>query len=897
MNLTTLRVLYRLRNIREAGMTMIELVVALVLLTVVTGFTTATILNTTTTSDNFNRGVQNEGKLLDAVSLISRDVSLAKEFKYASDDALSLVTTDSGTKSQVFYFMSGKNPTSDTFDDVDVSKIPDGSGIIEYRIVNGNKDSPIVRNLIPGYNPGGNASNSLFTYYDTSAKEVLLDAGISRVSDDLLPTIRRVELHLTSYIENRDNAMELQTSAVPRLMGLTSSSQANSGTAGSNKLSAPVLNGKLEQRSNKADLWWSSVAGADSYVLYGSKDSSSSWKEVSTVENSSGKIEHKQEDLKWGSDYSYRVVAIDHRGPSDYSNSVTMRVTPQPTKFININPKRGQNGDSTDNYTVARDLKNALAWEKKEGPYTKYRVTGKTNSSSQKDVVEGAENTISTDPGKSYGDVTTYKAIAYNDIVSVTNPDGTTFKTGGEAIPSEPVDLISPPIAPKLKITEANDLENSSISKTPLNRIEITNGSSIKTEKGFVFKSGENADEKSAYVKSKKSANANSWDDNMTGHVNYANNKGWGTRSYYFTNAYNDAGDSPVTKAGAANQPPGPYEIADLSTSTKYANFRSELADMNKKEGMNQLGSMSGQWTTSLGATTYDMRRKIDNNFGKKTVPSSIINSESSKNGITGNSIAVDGISPGVVYGVTMTAKSETSGKSRSIKSTFLSSPDVPKSGILELVCYSDGKTGDDQNFAMYVEANTNPYYGVADKVLIRYYRANGPATTVDTKENIGTKTLAFQRLPSGIGDRGKIGMQLYMSEARIKDYVADFGTTERERYSEQVWLDIEQVQTYSVACDQNYGKSVDGLDSKWVVHQYVCYGFRAGYDYGKFWVLDKDPFDRGYTTADRNKEISSGRHSRGEFVTKFENRGTHGCIWRLDPGIGAEPRWNAVPR
>lgn len=916
----------KLRNLAkgktEHGLTMIEITVAIVLLGIIMLFTTTTILSTTQTSDNFTQSAQSESNLLDAMSLISRDVSLAKSFNYADTSSLSITTLDSSVESQVYYFRWNPStttkgiPSDAVFNTVrsNTGKLPSEPGLVEYRVVNGNTSNPIVRNLIPNYNPSA-TGDSLFTYFNVEGKEILLEAGTQpKVSKDNLAGVRRVEMHFTSFVESRSNAMEMHTSAVPKLMGIVSKNEQGNLKTDANRLPPPELNGNLVPTTNTANLWWSPVAGADSYQIFSLKDNATSYTPLRTVDPRSGIIRENHTGLTWGSDYRYKVVAYDHRGASIDSNIVHLRVTPSPTEFDNIEPLRGMDGQPITNYTVARNLQNSLYWKKVNGSNTEYKIRASENNGAWTVLWNDLKLQTNIEGGKAYGDQTEYTATSYNDIIAVVNPDGTTFTTGGEAPQSDPVNLISPPIAPELDVTAINDIyKNDPRITAPTNNVQVSNSSSIKTEKKFEFFVADTNNFGQAYSLVEKNANTTSFVDNMKEHSSYDSNKGWGTNSYYFAIASNDAGDSPVSKAtkNEAKQHPGPFKFTNLSNNEGYANFYSKDTEIDAAQTLKQVGKMSGEWTESLGSGSYKMERRISREISKGNTlremkdqnTGKIVDFESSKNfnGNT-NTFEVSGTSPGVVYTVSMEAISPVNGLKRPTSSTLLTRPDIPQSGYLEAMCLADGSVGGKQTHGMYVNANTRPKYGFANKIEAEYLNSSGifPVEPPRDFSNGEDNKLGFFWQPlTQIGDVGTIKLNTIITKQAVPDSSVDFGTSDSERKSETPYLSVSMLSHFNAPCQFGYeyaGPNVLGTEgnavkwkeqtngSRWIVHQFVCYGYVPGRAYGDFWVLDGKEFKKGYSTAQKNDYSGSGSFSR-----KWDFIPTDGCIWRLDP-YGAEP-------
>lgn len=933
MNVFFQRVLNSLRNVRESGMTMIEVVVALALLGIITTFTTATILNTTQTSDNFNRGVENESNLLDAVSLISRDVALAESFQYAGADALSMTTTDSGTKSQVFYFVyngtKGSIPTPAEFKKVqdNSSKLPSEAGIIEYRIVNGNNANPIIRNVVPGYNPGVNAQSAMFTYYNTSDEEVLMEANNPvRVETANLPSIRRVEMHFTSYIQNRSNPMEMHTSATPRLMGLTTKDERNSMPLADtdNKLPKPSLNGSLTPRTNTANLWWGSVAGADNYTVYMRPDGGvGGWNTVQQVEQKSGVINVTVPKLDWGHDYLFKVVAFDHRGPSEDSDQLLMRVTPEATRFINIDPHRGKDGKSINNYTVARDLNNSLAWSPISGPNTRYHVRTSKNGESWKTLWKHGVNTTNIQPGYDFGDVTRYTVAAYNETLTHTNPDGSVHTTGGEAVTSSEVTLISPPAMPEFNVIARNDITSvKSPDRTPQNVLSLTNTSELNTSMKVTYRSSNTknsiATANVSTSKTKGAAGWSQWADDLSKQTNHKTNHGWGTRTWYWATAENNAGLSPHAWGSPVDQHPGPFKILDISNPTPFANAIVQNEEKGAVVVTRNVGSMKASWNNSLGSSGFDLKRSLHNSYGAAVIPDgksiggTKIYPFSDKLGMKNNVFAAElkGVSPGVVYKITMTSKAAAAGNNlvRNVDSTVLTRPDTPRSGIQELLCVE----GRSQTYGSYIKSDTRPLYGKANQVTIRSHqeRRTGSSypvmvTHATRTEDLKTNTTHFIRLledtrypASGTNPTyvGSFQLNLNIGTDVIPNSAADHGTSASERTGATLLRD-SGYENNIISCA---GQDPTGLDtsydqvgsngkfktyngSEWTVSNFSCYGVVGGKNYYGYYSKKSNPGYKGYTYA----EAKAG--GLGNF-TKWTNSY---CGWRIAPG-GAEPYWQA---
>jgi prepilin-type N-terminal cleavage/methylation domain-containing protein len=854
----------------ESGFTMAEILVAIALLAVLTAVVTSTIINATQTSDKFSRGTMNEDQLLNAVSLVTRDISLAREIKYASSTALAVNTLEEGKKSSVFYFYWTGSvdsiPSNDAFAEVknNSSRISSQPGIVEYRIVNSDTGNPTVRTLIEGYNPGGNVDYPLFTYYDGKNSEILLDASNPpQVAKDRLPEIRRVELHFTSYIDSRNNAMELHTSASPRFLGT-----ALNNVAGVDRLldkpATPLLYGDLTPRTNTAKLSWTPIAGATGYTVYRTNRNQTP---LTQVASTTANPFLDDPNLAWGETYQYYVVAQGFSGDSAPSTKINLRVTPQPTQFINIDPTRGQDGSSITNYTVARNLNNQLTWAVSTGENIKYRLYT-VNGAVKTQIYDGPLTTF-THTGRSYGDVTRYVVVAYNDPIQGFSKNNPSAVTGGTSVDSPPVDLVSPPKQPTLSGDARNDL-TAIKTATATNVLTITNAASNPTAKGYEFRYGSSSAGAADTLGSKSAAST--WSDQP----------GWGTTRYYSATAYNDAGSSPVTTPPVKlDQIPGPFTISSLSNNTGYGNVIVQGGETGDLASVNQKGTMEASWTASAGKTSYNVDRWIANGLGARQMSKTVMDWESDKSGITTENTNFPNSHPGVIYGVQVQAVAA-NGLTRAVTKTLLTRPDVPRHGIAEGICLANNSGP----HAVYTDADARPLSGYADYVKVSYLQngnASKTAVTVPITSSIG----AFQETPLYV--KNSMIYQNIISRNAVPDASADFGTGDTARTSYPLTLGVEILAAFT-GCSPS-GKAVSTAiapvknGSSWVVPYDVCYGYIPNHDYSQYYMDPNNETAKGYVYGD------TGDGFNYSMVKNYRL----GCIWRLHPKTGREPYWDSV--
>lgn len=927
------RIIQRKGLVRDAGLTLVEIVVALALVAVVAAFATSTLLNTTQTSQNFNQGVANENNLVDAVSKMSRDISLATEFKYAGTNSLALNTNDEGVINNVFYFVWDGNansiPNDSAFAQVRANsgKLPQDKGLVEYRVINGDNADPVIRTVVAGYT--GNSQT--FTYFRSSNDEISFDSSTTppSVAKDELKGIRRVEMNFKTTTSSRKNAMEMHTSAVPRILGITARSMSSNVKPNENPseyLAAPVINGDLPPQTNSSKLWWASIGGAEDYTVFGQKNSKGSWTVLGTVPQKSGTVTFDQKGLEWGADYSYSVVANDFRGPSADSNTVTMRVTPEPSAFINSTNKKAEisttTGGSTTYNTVARNLNNGLAWKKSAGANNRYSIYQNTNDTSKNtttgySIPAGMDNTTNSNAvhtARNYGFITSYKVRASNPTVTLNNPDGSVKITGGAAKDSAVVSLVSPPIAPIVSATDYSDLRvpsgdsvNNWTGKNPQNWVTVNNHGTIKNATSVNFWKNN----KDAYVTTAKTASVDYAQGQLWkgGIPATEANKGWGSTLYYYATASNDAGSSPNSNRAKVEQYPGPYAITKLDNTEGYSNLTSNNVNIRAGATLQlKKGKIVSSYSKSLGNGGYTLSRTLRNGMPSTIKdPTDSVNrkrSISTVSGTTGNAtssaMTVEGVSPGSIYDFTIVAKSSSNAKTRTVKSNILTRPEPPQKGIAEAVCYGTNAQGSKALLGSYAKVEKKPRRGLGDKMIVKITTAKSKVNLTKTFLTLSSNTPIFQK-QSGIQDDTVYSFTNEISYDAMPKNATAFGQDAPSRRSSTQKVSIGYSYTFKAGCryDKDYrgpeadGNSVAGLKAgqmnknakPWVVHPFVCYGIPTPHpSYGSYYVHKNRPFWAGYKGKDPNYS--------GAQVKKYSIIPSDGCIWRFDPTRGQKPEF-----
>lgn len=977
---------------REAGLTIVEIMIALGLLSVVTLFATVTITNLTATSDRFNQTVQKEASLLNATSLISRDVTLATEFTYAGPNAVALKTMDSGVESFVSHFhwtgTASDVPngllSNSSRPGVDISKLPSQDGIVEYRVIGNDRSNPIVRLTLPDYNPP--AGGNIFTYFDHTDAQVPFATTLPpQVPTPSLKSLRRVEMHFASRVDgSRTNAMEMRTSAVPRQLMATNPNSPNpGGSSDPFGLAAPGLSGSLTPKTNKADLWWPAVSGADSYEVFHRQGDHLAWERVATVTGTEGIVKYTHEDLAWATDNSYRVIAYNHAGPSDDSNIITMRVTPEPSQFQRIDPQRGLNGEDWSQWTVARGLVNNLYWKNVKpvemgGTQVSYKLTAVKNNVALPTFAPRTSNTFRHEP-MAYGDITRYVVTSTNAILSHKNADGSIGQTGGDANPSPPVTLYSPPNTPVITAKAYNDLVAPHTITTPENHVSLnpSTAGQLRNEKGIKYYSGTSSNGSSATLATPTPITSGTnymFKDNLSGDTN----GGWGSTVHYFARAVNDAGESPLSAGANALQHPGPFSITDLDNTEGYLNqdFKLDSISLDAPQGV---GSIIGKFSGSSGASGYSWTRDIVAVPGKTYLKSAVLNRGTSSQktvSLTSNSTSdlsasarsfkAVGASPGAVYDFKLYAKSE-NGLRRAAGSTegttrpyfLLTKPSISRNGYSEIMCWADGSVNYDQQIGSYVKANTIPSYGFGDQVDSKVEVFNSSNSKISALNPVTNKAIpaertvvsanSFYAVRLRLNDVSQTSLNTVISSTqitKIKESLDNMGysnyvfhTPSNGLESPVLRIDQQQIQIfYNSPCIEvpgypgptegpaagNQGTNVwhfpNGTKTKfisgsatsttvtqrpWVVHPYVCYGYRFDYNYKDLWVMPEHEFSvgngkkttpRAYTATQRDATgLSTSRFMRADrYFHQFDSTYINACRWRVDP-IGHEPYWETI--
>lgn len=421
-----------LRQMRkhEGGFSLAEILIVVAVIGVIGALVAATLIQSSQTSTRYSDATMTQGELLDSISHITRTISLARDITLAGDDYLQMESQEEGKKviTTVFYHDPGVTPDSRFGLGASV-QLPNFPAVVEHRKKANGTES--LRILVNNYAPS--PTQPLFTYFDRLNKQMRTPVDAIE-----LGSIERIAVWLTSTVEGRGTdgeatTLELATSATPRL-----SIRSSATVAELDPPVTPVLRGTLAPRTQTANLTWSNVAGATSYILFRENSKQNPVKtsiNVAAGSFTSTEPNYSDPNRAWGETYTYSVVAVGPGGLSGESNKVALTVVPQQPAFINVIPT-----DHSTGATSARDLTNRLNWTARNGAqgYRLYR--GNT-------LIYTGTATAYSDTGRAYGDSTQYTVVAYNSGL---------YGSGGDSFTSSAVTLLSPPVAPTLSSSHTN---------------------------------------------------------------------------------------------------------------------------------------------------------------------------------------------------------------------------------------------------------------------------------------------------------------------------------------------------------------------------------------------------------------------------------------------------------
>lgn len=680
---------------KENGFTLVEVLVVISIIAVIGTVVATLIINATQSNQKFSASNMTQSELLDSVARVTTQVAVANQVILAEDNKLKLATIEDGIEYNTTYFYWANDGDANLPPDVDKNKLPNQKAFLEYK-KNMATNNAVVTNLISNYNRPDDA-RPIFGYFTAKDEPIA-----TPIPDANLTEIKRVSVYFSITPSGREAPMEIATSSVPR-MGITSAAKSTGSAVPVPQ--ATTLQGTLPPGTRDANLQWVSVAGATQYNLY--RDGAliaSLGPTVTTFTDAT---------RPWGSTQAYHVVVSGYAGQSASSNVVSLTVVPDKPRFVNIQstaalaetntgtPRAGTVNPLTGaRYTVARDLTNQLVWTPMAGA-TGYRVTDETGAT----IYTGTAT--STTHGTTYGNVKTYRVTAFN-----VGQNG----SGGNSLPSDPVQLVSPPTAPSIAVT-AND--DTSITADSSNTARVVTPPA--NAKGYRYESG-------------GASGATNTTPFTSGTGTSANQRvGWGSTTWYGITAYNDAGFGPESPSVVANQKPGPFQLVDI-TQTARSVYTNNL-EFDGVAAANQPGAVTADWGDSAGRSDYTFSVRLHDSFGGAAVAGTSDRSAS----ITASEATTTTMTPGSIYYYAVRANAANGTFRDATTRYFQTAPDVPRYGQVWFVCNNYSTGG--QYFNHVYDSDTRPRYGGADRTRQTQFSNNGGGSGLDKDLALGYNT------------------------------------------------------------------------------------------------------------------------------------------------------------
>lgn len=672
------------KNRKEHGFTLVEILVVISIIAVIGTVVATLIINATQSNQKFSASNMTQSELLDSVARVTTQVSLTGEILIAEQNKLRVATTEDGIQYETTYFHWANDGDANLPAGVVKAKLPNQQAFLEYKLNKANGNI-VVTNLISNYVREAGAK-PIFTYFTAEDESIPVPVQPAKLS-----SIKRVALYFAITPSGREAAMEIATSAVPR-MAIT-----NPGKATGSATPIPqstVLSGTLPPRTQAANLSWIMVAGATQYNIY--RDGALNAAVGPTVST------RVDPSLNWGQTYLYHAVVTGYAGQSTTSNTVSLTVVPDKPTFVNKNvtatlaqtntgtPLAGTTNPLPNaKYSVARDLVNQLVWSPMSGA-TGYRVVDGNGVV----IYNGPATTVSQ--ATNYGDVRTYTVTAYN-----VGQNG----SGGDSFPSDPITLISPPKAPAINVV-AND--NTAIVADSSNTVNI--GTVPANTKGYIYDSGTTSGNTLEFTRG-TSTNANQ-------------RVAWGSTTWYSVAAYNDAGISPESTSVNALQKPGPFAIVDI-TQTARSVYTNKL-EFDGVAAANEPGAVHADWGDSAGRASYDFAVTIYDSFGGAIVGGTNYRAANT----TSSSADTTTMTPGSIYSYAVTAKAANGMTRDATTRYFQTAPDVPRWGEVWIECNNTPTMGQRLNHVY--NSDTRPLYGAADRTRQTQFSNVGRGSGLD---------------------------------------------------------------------------------------------------------------------------------------------------------------------
>ncbi len=211
----------------EEGFMLTEVVIASVLFVVLLTLVGRILISGYVVSDKVQESTIGEAIILNGANFLTNQLHNTTAFNAIGYDHITIrVVDDQGTgnvpiRQTITYFYY--DPATTTAADLNTYGldsnivIPNTAGLVEYKVTDldseGNQVLPtITRVLIPGM-VTPTLANPLFSYYEINNKLINIDEYYTLEKD--LNQIVRVNIHLENKIPERENNLQINTSATP----------------------------------------------------------------------------------------------------------------------------------------------------------------------------------------------------------------------------------------------------------------------------------------------------------------------------------------------------------------------------------------------------------------------------------------------------------------------------------------------------------------------------------------------------------------------------------------------------------------------------------------------------------------------------------------------------------
>jgi type II secretory pathway component PulJ len=558
------------RNVknREEGLTLVEILVAIALLSAVS-IMVVTLINTTMNSaSRFGNVTTTQNEVSNAVASMQRDLSSAQKVVSATNNSVTVQIRQSSKDYEVTYFAYDPANPGVLPARAITSKLPQYSAIVEIRY-DVSAGTTGQRTIVKGHNAVGfsdTEKHHVFDYYDSKNEVIVapdLEAANSAPASSL-SRIERIEFRIAANADGRGTPIQMESSAATTAGGTTT------GTIPDSYSSVPECPANFRVNivptETTATLSWYSPAGATSYTIY-RINSSTNVQEASFVISNPDTLSFLDENLAWGTTYRWTIQANGSGGNSPTCGPINATVVPDEIGFVNVNSlaaiaatKNGAGAESLsraaetnipaksvattnilsgNRYTVARGLTNQLAWSTGFG-VVGYRIYESPNLTTPVATITAA-GTQWTQLSSSYGADKLYIIKAYN--------------AGGESVSSAQARLISPPAASTLTAATPDTSTRATSTDTDIN---VTAANRAPNTQGFRVSLFQTlaANTECEYVTPTARLN-------FTGATVRDAQAQWGSFNCYRAVPFNDAGPG-VSSDIEVKQKPGKFGISSI---------------------------------------------------------------------------------------------------------------------------------------------------------------------------------------------------------------------------------------------------------------------------------------------------------------------------------------------